>query len=215
MPLLQIANKQLAAQAEAWVSSLHGERRLSSRTQIIYTEALESFLSFLNMHLAGQPTLSALADLKTADVRAYLSHLRQTRDLSSTTLAQQISALRSFFKFLERAGHVSNPAIQNIRTPKRPHAIPRPVSEQGAEAMIEETGLLPQAAWVRARDAAIITLLYGCGLRISEALSLKKGDIPDSDALRIVGKGNKERIVPVLPVVHEAIENYLDLCPHP
>ncbi|TNE60018.1 MAG: tyrosine recombinase XerC [Alphaproteobacteria bacterium] len=216
-PLGQTAtsNDPLSGEIHAWETALAVERRLSERTRAIYIDALESFLSFLGGHLGGRPTLQSLQELRTADFRAYLSFLRQTRRLASSTLAQQISALRSFFRHLEKAGLVANPALQAIKSPKRPHAIPRPVSESGAIEMISEAGQLPETPWERARDAAVITLLYGCGLRISEALSLKKGDIPQGSTLRVIGKGHKERVVPVLPAVHEAIETYLDLCPHP
>ncbi|TNE40751.1 MAG: tyrosine recombinase XerC [Alphaproteobacteria bacterium] len=205
----------LTGELVRWETALATERRLSERTRAIYVDALESFLSFLAGHLGEYPSVKSLRELSTADFRAYLSFLRQTRRLSSSTLAQQISALRSFFRHLEKSGLVANPALQAIKSPKRPHAIPRPVSESGAIEMISEAGQLPETPWERARDTAVITLLYGCGLRISEALAMKKGDIPVGGALRVIGKGKKERVVPVLPAVHEAIEAYLDLCPHP
>ena len=211
-PLLDEA---VAHQATTWLGALKSERRLASRTLIIYQDALEHFLGFLPSHLGGTPGLSDLADLRTTDIRAYMSHLRQVRHLSNTTLTQQISALRSFFRFLEKHGFVTNPAVRNITTPKRPHTVPRPVSEQGARGMIDEAALMPGEAWVRARDAAVITLLYGCGLRISEALGLTRADLPEGDAIRVTGKGNKERVVPILPVVREALQHYADLCVHP
>lgn len=198
-----------------WHNYLKAERRLSHRTQIIYGDAMDAFLAFLAEHLGEEITLGELEDLATADLRAYLSHLRKTRELSNTTLAQQVSALRSFFRYLEKQGAVANAAIQNLRTPKIPHRIPKPISEQGAAALIGATTESGEPAWIKARDAAVLTLLYGCGLRISEALSLSLADRPKGDALRIVGKGNKERVVPVLPAVHQAIDLYVDLCPHP
>lgn len=197
-----------------WHNYLRSERRLALRTQVIYGDAMDAFVEFLCNHLGGEPTLKSLEELRTADIRAYLSHLRGTRQLSNTTLAQQVSALRSFFRYLEKQGMAANAAIQNLRTPKRPHRIPKPVSEESASALIEATNLNDDPAWVKARDAAVLTLLYGCGLRISEALSLTFGDRPTSDTIRITGKGNKERVVPVLPAVTEAIDVYVDLCPY-
>lgn len=210
-----MSDQSLASYVQSWDIYLTSERRLAKRTLIIYRDALKSFLEFLPEHLGEAPTPSALSVLSTADIRAYLSHLRRSRQLSNTTLAQQISALRSFFRFLEKEGLLTNPAITNITSPKRPHSVPRPVSVAGAQELIGEAGNMTSEPWVQARDAAVLTLLYACGLRISEALSLTRADVPQSDALRVIGKGAKERVVPVLPVVNQAIALYLELCPHP
>lgn len=199
----------------AWETYIRSERRLATRTQTIYGHAVQDFLDFLKGHLGNTPTLADLKDLRTADFRAYLSFLRKSRTLSNTSLAQQISSLKSLFRFLEKEGLVKSPALQALRTPKRPHSIPKPISEDQADRLIHSAGEAPAKPWLCARDAAVMTLLYGCGLRISEALSLRKGDVPLGLSFNMTGKGNKQRMVPVLPVVTQAIEAYLELCPHP
>ncbi len=194
---------------------MKAERRLAARTCVIYQTALDDFLSFLTDHLGGSVSLEDLRDLQTRDFRAFLSALRRQRTLANSTLSQQISALRNFFRFLEKENVVSNPAIQALRTPKKAHTIPRPLSEPNAQSLIATAEINDARVWVQARDIALITLLYGCGLRISEALSLTGHDLPLGKTLNIIGKRNKERIVPVLPIVSQAIEHYTELCPHP
>lgn len=212
----------LIAEIKAWETYLVSERRLSARTVAIYTAALDDLMAFLPEHLGRTLDVRAMNDLALSDFRAWLAHLRRERDLSNTTMAQQISAIRSFFRFLEKKTLLDNPAVHALRSPKRPHRIPKPVTSEGAAAMIrvasgdeKRRGATDERPWVAARDAALITLIYGAGLRISEALSLTPAHFSGGDSLRIIGKGNKERIVPLLPAVREAIAAWKKASPWP
>lgn len=217
-------------QRAAWGIYLASERRLAVRTLAIYTAALDDFLNFLPEHLGGALSLDDLGTLRITDFRAWLAHLRRTRELSNASIAQQLSAVRSFYRYLEKLNLVDNPAIHALQAPKIPHRIPKPLSEGGAREMIDLAGgkhpqggageddTIPVTArpgWIAARDTALVVLLYGAGLRVSEALSLTPSDFDRGDSFRIKGKGGKERIVPVLDVVRSAVTDYLDTSPHP
>ncbi|MFN4228984.1 tyrosine recombinase XerC [Parvibaculum sp.] len=195
-----------------WYAHLMGERRMSEATLVNYHRDVTRFFEFLVDHLGGPADLDALAALQTRDFRAFVSQ-RRNEGLQSRSIARMISSVRSFFRFLDRSNILSNASATTLRSPKLPHAIPKPLSVSGADAMIGEAEALPGEAWKGLRDAAVLTLLYGCGLRVSEALALNRNTAPLKDTLRITGKGNKERIVPVLPAAREAVERYLALCP--
>ena len=195
-----------------WYAHMMGERRMSEATLVNYHRDVTRFFEFLVDHLGGPADLDALAALRTRDFRAFVSHRRKD-GLQSRSIARMISSVRSFFRFLDRSNVLSNASATNLRSPKLPHAIPKPLSVSGADAMIGEAEAAPGEAWKGLRDAAVLTLLYGCGLRVSEALALNRNAAPLRDTLRIIGKGNKERIVPVLPAAREAVERYLALCP--
>ncbi|HEY4342998.1 MAG TPA: tyrosine recombinase XerC [Parvibaculum sp.] len=200
------------AEIRKWYGHLLGEKRSSPLTLIAYHRDVAGFFDFLCDHLGGPADLGALAKLQIRDFRAFLTH-RRNDGLTSRSLARNLSSVRSFFRFLDRANIVSNAALKALRTPKIPHGIPKPVAENAARAMIAEAGEIESAPWIAARDAAILTLLYGCGLRISEALGLNRNDAPLPDVIRIIGKGQKERLVPVLPITRDAVNEYLALCP--
>ncbi|MCZ6849272.1 MAG: tyrosine recombinase XerC [Alphaproteobacteria bacterium] len=197
-----------------WGAWLAHERRLSPHTLAAYGRDLVDFLEFLTMHVGGPLTLATLDDLTTADFRAWLS-ARFGRGLARSSTARALSTLRGFFRRLERQDLVHNVALAHLRTPKVPHAVPKALSESEALAVIAAAGTRAREPWVAKRDAAILTLLYGAGLRIGEALGLDRGDAPAGTAMRITGKGGKERLVPLLEVVTDAIADYLDACPHP
>ena len=194
-----------------WLEHLAHERRSSPRTLEAYGFAASRYIGFLEQHRDEAISLSTLSEISAGEIRAWLAHLRQSdRPLSPRSLSQALSAIRTFHSFLDRRLNAPNPAVGLVRGPKVRPGAPRPVSEDQARGMIAEPGLDPdREAWEAARDQAVLTLLYGCGLRISEALSLKRSDAPLSESLRILGKGSKTRIVPVLPAVREAIETYL------
>ncbi len=194
-----------------WLEHLAHERRASPRTLEAYGFAANRYISFLEQHRGETVTVEVLSKLTAGEVRAWLAHLRQgDRPLSPRSLSQALSAIRTFHRFLDVRLGAPNAAIALVRGPRVVPGAPRPVSEDQARGMIAEPGLDPDREdWEAARDEAVLTLLYGCGLRISEALSLKRSDAPLPDSLRILGKGSKTRIVPVLPAVREAIDAYL------
>jgi len=201
-----------AAAAEDFLGSLANERQYSVHTIAAYRRDLESFFAFAQDHLGAPLSLANAETLAVADFRSYLSK-RRGEGVSGASLGRTLSALRSFFRYLEKNDLATNQAVHSVKRSKIPHAVPKPLSTEAALASIGTVETLDVAPWVAARDTALLTLLYGCGLRISEALGLQRGDAPLREAMRIVGKGNKERVVPVLPVVTEALDAYLALCP--
>ncbi len=198
---------------EDWLRWLISERRLADNTVEAYRRDLSGFLSFLVEHLGGPPDLRALDGLAARDFRAWLAR-RHGAGLNTTSTARALSAVRGFFTFLERDGRLANAALATIRTPKRRHAVPKPLSEGEALATLEAAELDAVEPWIKARDVAVLTLLYACGLRISEALGLARGEAPLAAVLHIRGKGGKERVVPVLAAARRAVDDYVALCPH-
>ncbi len=195
-----------------WYAHLMGEKRMSEATLVNYHRDITRFFEFLVDHLGGAATLADLERLELRDFRAFVSQRRKD-GLQSRSIARTLSSMRSFFRYLDRAKILSNASALALRSPKLPHALPKPLSVRGASDMLAEAELAQGEPWKGARDLAVLTLLYGCGLRVSEALSLDRGAAPLRDTLRITGKGNKERVVPVLRAAREAVENYLKLCP--
>lgn len=212
---LQAAPEVIAA-ADAWLRHLHTERRFAANTIEAYERDARQFLEFLGRHWAAPVTIARLNLLSQGDIRAFLA-ARRAGETGSRSLARTLSALRAFFIFLERAEFVKNRAVLAVSLPKTAHSIPKPLTEGKALALMNDAPETAQAGWVGARDRAVLLLLYGSGLRISEALSLKRKDapLPPQDSVRVCGKGGKQRAVPVLPVVQEAIGRYIQLCPFP
>lgn len=202
--------KQLIAQWQSW---LLNERRYSPHTLDAYSRDLSVFFDFAAEHLGKVPETADLAKLEVRDFRAYLSQ-RAARHIDKSSLARELSTLKNFFKWLARYDILRNPALSVIRTPRRAKVLPKALEVNDTFNVIDEAQNLASNSWQGLRDTAIFTLLYGCGLRISEALSLNVGDIGNNDFLRIKGKGNKQRIVPLLPVVVENINKYLAECPY-
>lgn len=209
--------QDVSSAIDDWTRWLETERRASKHTADAYRRDLAAFFAFLGDHLGGEPSLADLQDLKTADFRSYLAR-RTAEGLARTSLARSMSTLRNFFRFLDRNGLVHNPSIDAVRTPKTPSSIPKALTAEDALAAVKAAAELQDEPWLAKRDMAIMLLLYGCGLRIGEALALNGGDIgadKNTDGtLRVTGKGNKERIVPVLPIVAAAIDGYRAVCPH-
>ncbi len=199
----------------AFLEHLANERRASPRTVEAYRAAGLSYLGFLQGHLGGELALADLGTLSAGDIRAFLAHRRSgDRPLSARSLSQCLSAVRSFHRYLDRRLGVACPALALVRGPKVVPPPPRPVSEDQAMGLLTEAGSDPDREdWENLRDEAVLALLYGCGLRISEALSLKRGDAPLGSSVRILGKGSKTRIVPVLPQVREAVDAYVEAQP--
>jgi integrase/recombinase XerC len=200
-----------------WLASLAKERRLSPKTVEAYGRDLRQFLAFLTGHLGEPPTIAGILALKPLDVRAFLSARRAQR-VGSRSLMRQLAALRSFARHLEREGHGTASAFAAIRTPKMDKTLPRPLSPASAVAVtaVETRTGDNRKPWILARDAAVLALLYGSGLRISEALGIARRDAPVNgiDSVRVVGKGGKVRSVPVIAAVQQAVEEYLALCPY-
>ena len=215
--ILFSAEPAVAAVIGEWRRWLAVERNCSQHTRDAYARDLAAFFTYLNEHLGFPPGLSDLEGLAAADFRGYLAK-RHNDGLTRSSTARAVSTLRNFFKFMNRNGKVLNAAIKAIKTPKLPRAIPKPLSEAEAMEALSAFGDMHDTPWIADRDIALMTLLYGCGLRISEALDLNREDLPNGntpggDTMVITGKGNKQRLVPVLPVVVEAIDVYLDACP--
>jgi integrase/recombinase XerC len=198
-----------------WLEHLANERRSSPRTLEAYGFAGRRYITFLEQHRGEAIGLASLGEVTAGEVRAWLANLRQgEKPLSPRSLSQALSAIRTFHRFLDHRLDAPNAAIALVRGPRVKPGAPRPVTEDQAIGLIAEPALDPDREdWEVARDQAVLTLLYGCGLRISEALSLKRSDAPVPDSLRITGKGSKTRLVPVLPAVREAIDAYLAEAP--
>lgn len=197
---------------KSWQDHLISEKRVSVHTHEAYLRDLIKFLSFLSEYIGKSPTKKILEALKPADFRSYLA-ARRRDGLTPASMARSFSAVRSFYKYQRRNGILKNDAIDAVSSPKLKHRLPRPISEEAAKRAIKEVGDFANDNWVALRDIAVLTLLYGCGLRVAEALSLNKGDLDKGDIMTVVGKRNKERLVPLLPAVVEAVEQYLKACP--
>ena len=206
--------EDLRAAIGAWLDWLAAERRASAHTVAAYGRDLAAFFDFLGEHRGEVPDLAAMSALTPADFRAFLAQ-RAMDGRERTTIARGLSVLRGFVRFLERRKLASAPALAVLRAPKLPQSVPKPLTVEDADAALDAAGEVATSAWQQKRDIAILTLLYGCGLRISEALGLSRGEAPKSEVLVVTGKGNKQRHVPVLPAVREAVADYLAACPYP
>ncbi len=197
---------------EGWLTYLQTEKRVSKHTYDAYRRDITVFFTFLADHLGQAPTAKNLSNLRPVDFRSFFA--RRRRDgLTPASVARTLSAIRAFYKYLRRNEILQNDAINAISSPKLPKRLPRPLDEQAAKKSLTDVADFAKQDWVGDRDIAVLTLLYGCGLRISEALNLNRQDLPDGDMLRVLGKRNKERLVPLLPVVRAAIDTYLESCP--
>jgi integrase/recombinase XerC len=185
----------------------------AANTVTAYGRDVAGYLSFLARHRGQTEGTAALASLPTSDLRAWMAHERG-RGLSARSLARALSAVKGFTAWLADRHGQDATAILSARGPKFRRKLPRPLTEDGARAMIDTVADQSQTDWIAARDMAVVTILYGCGLRISEALGLTGADHPLPDVLRITGKGGKTRLVPVLPAAREAVARYAKLCPH-
>lgn len=197
-----------------WIAHLRDERRFAANSVEAYERDVSAFLDFLQSHLGGEADGRALAELEPRDLRAYLAYRRQGPDaLADRSISRALAAIRSFFRYLERRHGIANARLALVKGPRLKATLPRPVSEAAARNLISEAHAAARDDWIGARDAALMTLLYASGLRISEALALDGGDRPLPDTLRVLGKGGKERLVPLLAAAREAVERYAALCP--
>jgi integrase/recombinase XerC len=203
----------IASAIDAWVGWLNGERRLASNTVAAYRRDLLAFFGFLAGHLGGTIDLIGLTALTPVDFRAFLA-MRSDFGYERSSNARSMATIRGFFRFLERCGLAKGAGVVAIRSPRLKRSLPKPLSEDDAVQAMRSVADLSDEAWVGKRDVALLLLLYGCGLRIGEALALNRSPEPLGDVLAIVGKGGKQRIVPVLPMVRRALAAYLAACPH-
>ncbi len=197
---------------ERWKVWLASEKRFSSNTLESYERDVLAFLDFMSKYLGGLLTSRSLGELQLRDFRSWLSE-RRNKDYNNASTARALASLRSFYRYLDRFEDIHNAAIFNMRTPKKEKSLPRALSQEQASAAVEQLAGGSSLDWINKRDIALLTLIYGTGLRISEALDLKVKERPKFDSIVIKGKGNKERMVPILPVIKEAIEDYLKACP--
>jgi integrase/recombinase XerC len=206
----------MARSAEAlkrdWLAVLTHERRASPHTLRAYGDDLTRFIQFLREHKGEEVSEQTLAALSAADIRGFITR-RRSENLGAHGVHRALSAIRSFFRYLAREQILDNPAPRAVRTPRLPRNLPRPLSERDADRTLKQAARPKaddaNAAWIAARDTALLTLLYGAGLRISEALGLKRKDAPLGESLVILGKGRKERVIPILPAIREAIDRYV------
>jgi integrase/recombinase XerC len=206
------AAEDLRAAIGLWAAWLSGERRASPHTVAAYGRDLAFFLDFLTSHLGEIPSLATFTQLSPADYRGFLAH--RAAKIERASLARGLSVVRTFVRFLERRGLAASPALSILRAPKLPKSVPKPLSVADAAELVEAPAALVASVWQAKRDIALLTLLYGCGLRISEALGMKRSEAPRGDTMTITGKGRKQRLVPVLPAVRAAIADYLAACPY-
>ena len=205
-------NKHIEDAFTNWLGNLKEVRNLSDNTLISYKHDVKSFIEFISTHTGSEVSIKYLNDMKISDFRSFLSYLRN-KDISSTSIARIISSLKSFFNYLLNTKLIESTVVQSLRTPKQKKSLPRPISSELAIETIKHAQDMEKEKWIGMRNKSILMLLYGCGLRISEALNLNFEDINENDYLIIKGKGNKERMVPLMDYVKNDIENYIHECP--
>ncbi len=212
--ILTFADPELLAERQVWLSSLAGERRLANNTLEAYERDTRQFLMFMTGYLGNPTSIGDVSNLRPVDLRAFLAS-RRKEGAGARSLGRHLAGLRSFLRYLEKKGMVNAAGATAMRAPKQPKSLPKPLTDRQALKITTVNAQLSEEPWIAARNAAVLALLYGCGLRISEALGLTGADLSHgARSLRVTGKGNKMRIVPLLPVVLEAVETYRKLCPY-
>ena len=206
-------NNDVNSIIKKWESWLIDEKRFSDNTVSSYQRDLSQFFDFLVEHFGNSIGIKRLENLKLRDIRSYMSY-QTNKGISRSSLSRKVSSVKNFFRWMSKNDILENSAILSVTNPKIPKTLPRAVEISDAFNIIDKVKEFANKSWIAKRDAAIFTLLYGCGLRISEALGLNLADYNKQKTLRILGKGNKERIVPMLPQVSDAINEYLADCPY-
>jgi integrase/recombinase XerC len=215
---IHFASAEVAAELVGWLAHLGAERRMSPKTVEAYGRDVRQFLMFLAEHFGEQPSLKSLAAIEPRDVRAFMAS-RRSDGIGSRSLMRVLAGARSFARYLERNGRGRVGALAAVRAPKIPKTLPKPLTAASAKRLTDADLRAGEERepWVLARDAAVLALLYGSGLRISEALGLTREAVPrpgKGDVITVLGKGNKRRMVPVLRQVLELIEEYVSICPY-
>ena len=211
--MLAFADQHLSELAQGWRTWLFKERRLASRTLAAYEQDLAAFIAFLSGHHGGEVTVPVLLGMRPADFRAWLAW-RHGEDYARSSTARAMAGVRSFFAFIDRRHGLHNPSLRAMRTPGFNKTLPRPLSTGQIDVLRAAAMNRDGEPWVATRDLAVLLLLYGAGLRIGEATGLARSDLHEgASELRVTGKGGKERVVPLLRIVSEALEAYLRVCP--
>jgi len=195
-----------------WLAAQRALNGAAFNTIEAYQRDVADFLAFITQHHGEAQGLGALSRITTADMRSWMAFIRK-QDVGPRSLARKLSAVKGFYRWLSEREGFEPTAVLATRSPKFQRKLPRPLSPEAASDMIETLDMQSLTPWIAARDQAVVTLLYGCGLRVSEALSLIGADLPMGTALRITGKGGKERIVPVIEPARAAVERYAQICP--
>lgn len=211
---VSLISPALSAALQTWLQAQSALKGLSDNTLLAYHTDVAGFMAFMTLHSGQRAGLAALARISVSDMRAWMAQQRAQK-IAPRSLARKLSAVKNFYVWLAAREGFEPTAVLSLQTPKFQAKLPRPLSEDAALAVVETVELQALESWVGARDVAVVTLLYGAGLRISEALGLKRSDAPLPDVLKIAGKGGKERMVPILEVARKAVDIYLRLCPHP
>jgi len=208
------AQEPLLDYIKEWGEFLCGERRLAPSSYENYLDNFAEFIIFLNTHLGEIISINTLSKLSTQDLRAWLAN-RHKKEFALSSSALALSAIKNFYRWLDKYKNIHNPAPFNITSPKADKTLHKSLDLEEAMLATESIGELAKDIWLGKRDTAILLLMYGAGLRISEVLSLDYRDLPNKDILRVTGKGNKQREVPILPIVTEALAEYINTCPYP
>lgn len=212
--MLALCAPDLAARLDQWQDYLRTEKMVSRHTLRAYTSDVSHFINFLIKHFGKAPSLDDLSNVGIRDFRSWMSK-KAMEGTNNASRARSLSGIKNFLSWLDRNGYMHNAAIGTVRSPKLPHKLPKPLQEGQAERLIDNADLLKEGDWVGQRDRALFTLLYGCGLRIDEALSLNVSDMPRDGIIRVTGKGNKQREVPALEIIEQTLQSYLAQCPYP
>lgn len=212
--IIGLCGPDLADQLHKWQDYLQHEKQVSPHTFRAYCSDITHFITFMNEHHGKAPSLETIADASITDFRAWLSR-KAIGGAGNASRARSLSGIKNLINWLDRNGILHNAALKVLRSPKIPRKLPRPLHESQAFEVLENANLLTKEDWIGQRDRALFTLLYGCGLRIDEALSLNISDIPPDDLpLRVIGKGRKERIVPIIPIVRNTLNAAIAQCPY-
>lgn len=196
-----------------WLKWLENEKTYSKNTLRAYRKDLQAFLSFIQSHFGEEASINLLSSLTASDFRSFLAK-RFSDEMEARSLKRELSSIRSFFTYLQKFHKIENTAVHYVNPPKAAKNLPRSISKEKALAAKDLISEISENSWLGKRDMALLMLLYGCGMRIGEALSLKIGDIPSGDIIRVKGKRDKERDIPIMPIIKKSIKDYLDSCPH-